>query len=148
MPNRRKLEKIDYITTLLGVIIFLVFWLVVATFPNFFFFNPTGNSDVLRRFELVLSSIGWVLMSTGAPILLFFYSSGRHKFRNFLPIMALVWPISLIISQVTTYVQTGEFYFAYLRNFPIFIFTDIALPILIMAIWYDLREIAPQNLSS
>jgi hypothetical protein len=57
-----------------------------------------------------------------------------------LPLTAVVWPISLVIAQVTSYIQTGYFYLEYLTQFPIFVFTDIALPILILIIWVDLRE--------
>ncbi len=120
--------------------IFIIFWLVIATFPNFFFINPQNQVDPLRRAELVLSTIGWILISTGAPICLLIYSRGRHYAIKFLPLTALVWPISLVIAQVTSYIQTGYFYLEYLTQFPIFVFTDIALPILILIIWVDLRE--------
>ena len=120
--------------------IFIIFWLVIATFPNFFFINPQNQVDPLRRAELVLSTIGWILISTATPICLLIYSRGRHYAIKFLPLTALVWPISLVIAQVTSYIQTGYFYLEYLTQFPIFVFTDIALPILIVIIWVDLRE--------
>jgi len=121
-------------------LIFIIFWLVIATFPNFFFINPQNQVDPLRRAELVLSTIGWILISTATPICLLIYSRGRHYAIKFLPLTALVWPISLVIAQVTSYIQTGYFYLEYLTQFPIFVFTDIALPILIVIIWVDLRE--------
>jgi hypothetical protein len=138
--HRRHLEKSENLTTLLGVIIMLVFWLSVATFPEFFFFSPTGNSDVLRRVELVFSTIGWILMSTAVPIVLYLYSHGRKKLLVLLPYLAAIWPLSLIVAQLTTYIQTGSFYLEYLINFPIFIFTDIATPIIVVIIWFDLKE--------
>jgi hypothetical protein len=119
---------------------FLVFWLTIATFPDFFFFNPLGNQNVLRRFELVLSTLGWISISTLAPILLLLYSAGSTKIGRFLPFCALLWPVSLIVSQVTRYVQSGAFYLGYLRSFPIFIFTDILLPIILMTVWIAIRH--------
>lgn len=119
---------------------FLVFWLTIATFPDFFFFNPLGNQNVLRRFELVLSTLGWISISTLAPILLLLYSAGSAQIGNFLPICALLWPVSLIISQVTRYVQSGAFYLEYLKSFPIFIFTDILLPTILMMVWFAVRK--------
>jgi len=136
----RRLHRIDYIVGLLGAVILIVFWLVVATFPSFFFFNPLGDSNVLRRFELVLSTIGWIGTSTLAPLLLFMYASGIKKARHFLPYTAILYPLSLTLSQLTLYVETGDTYISYLRNFPIFIFTDLLLPILIIMIWHDLKE--------
>ena len=138
--HRRKLEKYENLTTLLGAMIMLVFWLTIATFPKFFFFNPLHNSDQLRRVELVLSTIGWIVMSTVIPILLFFYSHGRLKLLKWLPVLATIWPASLILAQLTTFIQNGTFYLEYLINFPIFIFTDIAIPIIVLVIWFDLRE--------
>ncbi len=140
MSTTRKLQRLDYITALLGAMILVVFWLVVATFPSFFFFNPLGASNVLRRFELVISTVGWFGISTLVPLLLFLIASGKSKMRIYLPYAALVYPISLIVSQITVYVQTGSTYTAYLKNFPIFIFTDLLLPVLVMFIWHDLKE--------
>lgn len=123
----------------------LVFWLTIATFPDFFFFNPINNSDVLRRAELVFSTFGWIIMSTVIPVILYLYSHGRQQLLRYLPILAIVWPLSLVVAQVTTYIQTGNFYIEYLINFPIFLFTDIAIPIIVLVIWYDLR--IPKNKS-
>lgn len=144
-PRVRKLEQIEYIAGLLGAMILIVYWLIVATFPDFFFINPVGEASQLRRAELIFSTFGWILMSTVAPIALLLYSSGISKAKNILPITALVWPVSLVISQVTVYILDGSFYLDYLLTFPIFIFTDLVLPIIILMIWHDLRESAPKK---
>jgi len=136
----KRLSQVDYVTGLIGSMMLIVYWLIIATLPDFFFINPTGEATQLRRAELILSTIGWVLSSTVAPILLFLYASGVHKARNFLPITALLWPISLFISQSTSYILDGAFYLDYLMNYPIFIYTDLILPIFILMIWWDLRD--------
>jgi hypothetical protein len=140
MVREKKLSQVDYVAGLLGAMMMICFWLIVATLPDFFFINPTGTESEVRRAELVLSTIGWVLLSTGAPILLFFYSAGFKRARKFLPITALWWPLSLLISQITVYILDGAFYFDYLIKFPIFIFTDIILPIFVLILAHDLRE--------
>ena len=124
----------------LAAVTFLIYWLTIATFPDFFFFNPLGNDNVLRRFELVISTIGWVAVSTLAPVLLLLYSSGLTRIGRFLPFSALLWPASLILSQVTRYVQTGAFYLSYFKSFPIFIFTDILMPLILMSVWVAIRR--------
>jgi hypothetical protein len=136
----KRLSQVDYVTGLIGSMMLIVYWLIIATLPDFFFINPTGEATQLRRAELILSTIGWVLSSTVAPILLFLYASGVNKARNFLPITALLWPISLFISQSTSYILDGAFYLDYLINYPIFIYTDLILPIFILMIWWDLRD--------
>ena len=140
MVRQKRLTQIDYVASLMGAMMLICFWLIVATLPDFFFINPTGVSSEIRRAELVLSTVGWLLLSTGAPVCLFFYAAGFHKARKFLPVTALWWPMSLAISQVTVYILDGAFYLEYLINYPIFIFTDIALPIFVMMLWYDLRD--------
>jgi hypothetical protein len=136
-----KMQRLDYIVSLFGASILVTFWLVVATFPKFFFFNPLGVDNELRRFELVLSTAGWISISTIVPFLFFLIAIGKSKARTFIPYAALLYPVSLIISQITVYVQTGSAYLSYLKNFPIFIYTDIFLPILILFIWHDIREL-------
>jgi hypothetical protein len=143
MVREKKLSQVDYVASLMGAMMMICFWLIIATLPDFFFIDPSGTASEVRRAELVLSTIGWVLISTGAPILLFCYSAGMRGARRFLPITALWWPISLLISQVTVYILDGAFYFDYLINYPIFIFTDVVLPVFVMMLWYDLREDVP-----
>jgi hypothetical protein len=136
----KRLSQVDYVTGLIGSMMLIVYWLIIATLPDFFFINPTGEATQLRRAELILSTIGWALSSTVAPILLFMYASGVHRARNFLPLTALLWPISLFISQSTSYILDGTFYLDYLLKYPIFIYTDLVLPLFILMIWWDLRD--------
>jgi hypothetical protein len=131
---------LDYIVGVLALLILIVFWLIVFTFPSFFLFNPLNEVDALRRYELLASTIGWIGISTVAPGLLFLYAAGYRRARLLLPIFALIYPVSLIISQVTIYNRTGETYISYLWNFPVFIFTDLLLPIFILFIAHDLKE--------
>ncbi|CAB4533298.1 hypothetical protein MCEMZLE22_00539 [actinobacterium SCGC AAA044-D11] len=140
MDRVKRLNQIDYVTGIIGAMMLIVYWLIIATLPDFFFVNPTGEELQIRRAELILSTLGWILMSTVAPIALFLYASGFHKARHILPYTALIWPVSLLISQATVYILDGSFYFDYLFKFPIFIYTDIVLPIFILMIWHDLRE--------
>jgi hypothetical protein len=63
-----------------------------------------------------------------------------RKARHLVLILGLVYPLSLIASQTTIYLRTGTLYVKYLTDFPIFIFTDIILPFLVILIWHDLKE--------
>ena len=143
MVREKKLDRIDYVVSLMGAMMLVCFWLVVATLPDFFFINPSGTESEIRRAELVLSTIGWILLSTGAPFALFLYAAGIKSARRFLPLTALWWPISLAISQVTVYILDGAFYLDYLIKFPIFVFTDLILPVFVLMLWHDLREEKP-----
>jgi hypothetical protein len=140
MDSARRLERLDYIFKLLAFSIFIIFWLVVITFPSFFFFNPLEDPDLIRRIELTISTIGWVSLSTFVPITLFVFAEGLRKAKHLILFLALIYPLSLIASQITIYIRTGSPYLNYLVDFPIFIFTDIILPILVIFIWVDLKE--------
>lgn len=143
MDSARRLERLDYIFKLLAFSIFIIFWLVVITFPSFFFFNPLDEPDMVRRVELTISTIGWISLSTFVPITLFVFAEGLRKAKHVILFLGLIYPLSLIASQVTIYMRTGSPYLNYLVDFPIFIFTDIVLPILIVFIWRDLKEKEP-----
>lgn len=140
MDSARRLERLDYIFKLLAFSIFIIFWLVVLTFPSFFFFNPFNEVDMIRRVELTVSTFGWISLSTLVPLVLFTFAEGMRKARHLVLILALIYPVSLIASQITIYSRTGALYLKYLTDFPIFIFTDIVLPFLVVLIWHDLKE--------
>ena len=140
MDSVRRLQRLDYIFKLIAFSIFVTFWLIVITFPSFFFFNPFNEPNMIRRVELTISTFGWISLSTLVPIVLFTFAEGMRKARNLVLILALIYPLSLIASQITIYLQTGSPYLQYLIDFPIFIFTDIFLPVLVVFIWADLKE--------
>lgn len=148
MDSAKRLQRLDYIFKLLAFSIFIIFWLVVLTFPSFFFFNPLNEPDMIRRIELVFSTFGWITLSTLVPLVLFIFAEGLRKARNLVLILGLIYPISLITSQVTIYIRTGTPYLNYLVDFPIFIFTDIILPVLVVFIWHDLKEKPSQKVIS
>jgi len=52
----------------------------------------------------------------------------------------LWWPISVLISQVVVYSETGESYLGYLIIYPVFILTDIAIPVFLIYLWSKVRE--------
>lgn len=115
----------------------------MITFPSFFFFNPFNEPNTTRRVELVISTFGWISLSTLVPIVLLVFAEGMRKAKHLILFLALIYPVSLIASQITIYLQTGSTYLNYLLDFPIFIFTDIILPILVVLIWVDLKEKTP-----
>jgi len=123
----------------IGVFVSALFWLVVATYPSFFFFNPFAESDTLRSVALTLSTFGWVLISTGPAVLFVLYAIGFARALRFLPVVALLWPIALLINHVSLFIQKGEWFTGYLLDYPIFVATDILLPVLLMAVWAELR---------
>jgi hypothetical protein len=124
-----------------GIFVSALFWLVVATYPSFFFFNPFAETDPLRASVLTLSTLGWVLIATGPAVLFTLYALGHARALRLLPIVALTWPLALIINHVTLFVQKGDWFTGYLLDYPVFIATDILLPVLLIAVWAELRPV-------
>lgn len=124
-----------------GIFVSTLFWLVVATYPTFFFFNPFAETDPLRAAVLTLSTVGWILISTGPAILFALYAMGHPRVLRLIPVIALSWPISLLINHVTLFIQKGQWFTGYLLDYPIFVATDILLPVLLIAVWAELRNL-------
>lgn len=139
MPDHSRPDApFAWVLRILATTVFLLVWLVVLTFPDFFFFNPWESGDVLRSITLTLTTVGWLLLSTGPLVILMLYAAGRPGAIRWLPIVAMWWPISLLVSHVTVYLQSRQWYVDYLVSFPIFILTDILLPLLLLAAWWFL----------
>ena len=117
----------------------MVFWLVILTFPDFFFFNPLANVDQIFMIEQLLSTTGWVLMGI---VPLVFAWKPRISNRSTEPLFvfgALLWPISVFVIQLTLLLQGSGFY-TYLGNYPILIFTDIINCLFLLLIRFKLFQ--------
>lgn len=123
-----------------AIMVFVIYWAVIFTYTDFFWFQPWESSELVRQFSLWLCLIGWIIAAIGSPLALFAFSAGYRKALNVLPLTALWWPVSVLISQVVVYSTTGEGYLNYIFNYPIFILTDIALPIFLLTKWSKIRE--------
>jgi hypothetical protein len=122
-----------------AVMVFIIYWLVVLTYQDFFFFNPADEPQLARQISLWLCLMGWVLAALGSPLALLGAAGGSLVALRVLPVTALWWPVSLLISQVTLFVITGNAYMDYLFQYPIFIVTDIALPVLVVMKWSRMK---------
>jgi len=139
-------SKISHQLALGGIGLFISIFMsvLVLTFPRFFLFNPMAEGDPVRAIELTVSSIGWLLLLFGPAVILMRYESGRFTLIRFLPIVALVWPISLIANHLTLFLQKGIWYTGYLIQYPIFVLSDIVLPLFLIYLWDILRPRYPQ----
>lgn len=142
MTDSSKHGKTSFRNAFIAFSAFLLafYWLVVATYPEFFIFNPLDESWPLRQVSLTLSLIGWVAISTVPAVVLFMYAAGKRSGLKLLPWVAAIWPISVVVNQVLLYIRDGVWYFDYLLNYPIFIATDVLLPVLLVVLWKELHE--------
>ncbi|MEY4348448.1 MAG: hypothetical protein RIS43_867 [Actinomycetota bacterium] len=129
----------------IAVMIAAIFWGVVATFQDFFLFNPLEGTTTLRQIQLVVSTLGWILLSTGAPLVLLAIAMGHRRANRFLPLMGLLWPAGVLSTQLTLYFQDQVWYFGYLKTYPIFLVTEIVLPCVVMFVWAQVKAEEPKE---
>lgn len=143
--NTRPLPKqqapLDLVLSVFALSTTATVWLIIFTFPDFFFINPLDGATTLRRIALVISTIGWISQGTLPGITLLMYASGRRRAIEWLWVGALLWPASLLFSQVTNYMENRSWFGNYLTDYPVFGFTDIAYPLVLMYLWSRLRTL-------
>ena len=108
------------------------FWGVIATFPDFFLFNPFDTTDPVFRVEQVISTIAWIVYGT-LPLLFAWVRTINSKSTQLLFLAAVgLWPLSILMIQTTMAVRGYGFY-SYLSTYPILGFTDLIAPLAFIA---------------
>lgn len=124
-----------------AVMTFVIYWLMVLSYQDFFFFDPSDSSGIFRQATLWVYLAGWISAGVGTPVLLFAASSGSLRALSWIPVTVLGWPVAIVLAQVSAYAQTGESYLGYLFDYPIFVLSDVALPVFLMLKWSRMREV-------
>lgn len=122
-----------------GIFASATFWLIVATYPVFFFFNPAEQTDWARLMILNISTLAWLTIAIGPAVIFTLMAFGRSRAISALPFVALFWPSVLLINHLHLALTTGNAYFDYLINFPVFFITDVLLPALLFIVWLGYR---------
>lgn len=122
-----------------AIMTFVIYWLMALTFQDFFFFDPTDATGVFRQVTLWIALFGWLSIALATPLALLYSTSGSLTALRIVPYTTLIWPVAIVLAQISAYAETGESYLDYLFEYPIFVLTDIALPIFIIFKWSDMR---------
>ncbi|MEY4061294.1 MAG: hypothetical protein RIQ31_956 [Actinomycetota bacterium] len=88
---------------------------------------------------LTLAMAGWLLIANGPLVVFALYAMGKYSVIRLLPVVALTWPIALIINHVSLFISDGVWYTGYLLDYPIFVATDLLLPLFLMSVWLELK---------
>jgi len=123
----------------IGVFMTFLVLLVVMTFPGFFLFNALDETNPIRAMQLMFSSLAWVVHAISPSVILVGFALGKTQLLKYLPVASLLWPISIAINQITLFVMDGVWYGGYLIQYPVFIMTDILMPVFLIFIWEFLR---------
>ncbi len=136
--ENRLRSRFEYLASTFGVILFVFYWGVIMTFPSFYFVNPLTEQP-LRAAALVLLILGWVSISTLTPIVLFQFGAGRYRVIAALPYVVAIWPLSIAVAQIERVLTTGQNYLSYLIETPLFLATDLIIPLALLSLWLRLR---------
>ena len=109
-------------------------FLVTLTFFGFFFTDPLQYGTTALALAQYISQFAWVILIVIPPILLSLKSWTGFVKALFL-VAVLAWPAMLIVIRVLLLVETGDPYLNYLMTYPLFIFTDILVPVIYVFIW-------------
>jgi hypothetical protein len=123
-----------------ATMVFIIYLLMIVTYQEFFLFNPTSGESLARDFSLWICLVGWISATFLSPLSILAVAKGSKNALRLMPYLVLLWPISIIIAQITVYAETGVAYIDYLFNYPVFVITDIALPIFLMLKWNSVRR--------
>ncbi|MEN9854823.1 MAG: hypothetical protein RLZ30_932 [Actinomycetota bacterium] len=136
--ENRLRSRFEYLASTFGVTIFAFYWSVITSFPEFYFVNP-NNEEPARAVAIVFLIIGWFSISTLAPIVLFQFGAGKYRTIAALPYVVAVWPVSILVAQIERMVTTGQNYLSYLIDTPLFLATDLIIPLALISLWLRLR---------
>ena len=136
--ENRLRSRFEYLASTFGVILFVFYWGVIMTFPSFYFVNPLTEQP-MRAAALVLLILGWVSISTLTPIVLFQFGAGRYRVIAALPYVVAIWPLSIGVAQIERVLTTGQNYLSYLIETPLFLATDLIIPLALLSLWLRLR---------
>lgn len=115
----------------LSLIISVALALQILTFPTFFFLNPFMNSlSILLTVAQISTVVGWIVILIVPPVLVALRKRVGKHFTLYLSIAALVWPAALLLVRFAVLSLTGDPAINYLFNYPIFIFSDIIVPVI------------------
>jgi len=110
-----------------------------APLLGFFFINPFDQASGLRIAALIVTMLGWISIALVAPLLLMLFGARKYKAIDYLPFAAIAWPLSILFSQLTVIIETGVGYWSYLIDYPIFVATDVLIPIGLIALSIRMR---------
>lgn len=132
-------NRLEYLASTFAWVLISLYIFIAATFPGFFFVNPFSETSALRITALLVTLLGWISIAFVAPILLLLFGARKYRAIDYLPIAAALWPASILFSQITVIIETGSGYWSYLIDYPIFVATDVLIPIGLIALSIRLR---------
>jgi hypothetical protein len=118
----------------------IVLLLMTLTFIGFFFANPFGSGFTFLGLIQAISTLGWISLIVVPPFVLYPRKDANPAKSVWFLIATLLWPASVLAIRITLLVQSGNPYLGYLVQYPLFLFSDIFVPVVYILIWRGSRR--------
>jgi hypothetical protein len=130
---------------LLSVLIATVLLLIALSNPGFFMFNPFETGFSILGLAQLIAIASWVLLMCGPVFILLSRVQLVGAWWALFLVSVLAWPVSVFTIHAILFIQTSDAHFDYLMEDPIFIVSDIVVPIIYLVISQHLRSRATQD---
>lgn len=136
--ERERQRGVSYpqLSTIISVVLVLH---TLALLP-FFVFDPFVTGVSALAILQFASQIAWVLLVFMPPLVLWGLRSHYRLSRSLLLISALLWPATILLIRLAFAVMQQPVSFAYLFEYPMFVFSDIITPIIYVLVWRALSR--------
>ena len=139
--NFRKLSPADVRDISVLILLGWLASVVVAAHHKFFFINPFVSNDWLRRFELLLFLLGWILLCVGPFViagvkLLLGDQAPKTLLAVFTLVVSIFYPLSVMLIQMTLWTQAKGLFrpYSFISNNKWFVVTDFLVPLGLLVI--------------
>ena len=124
-----------YWPLLLTLLVSLVFVLEILTFHKFFMFNPFEAGYPLVTIAQLCWFVALIVVITVPPVVILRAQKERRVAQLLFGVAAISWPVCIVLIRIAALISTGNAYMAYLVDYPIFLFTDLVIPVLYIWMW-------------
>jgi hypothetical protein len=130
---------------LMSVVIGLILLFIAFYHPRFFFFNPLETEFHILGFAQIFAITAWFLLTFGPVLILLSKVQFDGIWWALFLVAVIAWPASVIIIRVILLIQFSNAHFDYLVKDPVFIFSDILVPLAYLLIARRLKSIVEQE---
>jgi hypothetical protein len=130
---------------LLSLLIAMLLLLIALSNPGFFMFNPFEMGFSILGLAQLIAIASWFLLMLGPVFILLSKVQLVGNWWALFLVSVLAWPVSVFMIHAILFIQTSDAHLDYLMKDPVFIISDIVVPITYLVISLHLRSRATQD---
>lgn len=131
--------------TLTSVLLSLALVIVALYHPTFFFFFPFESGFSILGLAQMNAIAAWFLLAFGPLLILLSKAQLAGIWWVLFLVSVIAWPASVVIIHAILFIQMSNAHLDYLMMNPIFILSDIVVPLAYLLIARKLRYVVPNS---